>query len=110
MARCVVAAGAFAENVVVNKPVDIEGAGALTTVEPAVSNPNCGGAGGASLCAGASNVFLVQADNVTIHNLTVDGDNPSLTGLSIGGADVDARNGIITNHAAGTFNGLTVTT
>ena len=34
-------------------------------VEPAVSNPNCGGAGGASLCTGASNVFLVQADNVT---------------------------------------------
>ena len=32
----------------------------------------------------------------TIEHLVVDGDNPSLTGLSIGGADVDARNGIIT--------------
>ena len=103
-----VADGTYTENVVVDKSVDIEGAGPGTIVEPAVSNPNCGGAGGTSLCAGASNVFLVQADNVTIHNLVVDGDNPSLTGLAVGGADVDARNGIITNHNAGTFNGLTV--
>lgn len=100
--------GTYVENVVVNKAVDIEGSGNSTVVEPAVSNPNCGGAGGASLCSGASNVFLVQADNVTIRQLSVNGDNPSLTGLAIGGADVDARNGIITNHNAGTFNGLTV--
>jgi len=102
-------AGTYAENVVVNKPANIFGTGASTIVEPAVSNPNCGGAGGASLCPGASNVFLVQANNVTISGLAVDGDNPSLTGLSIGGADVDARNGIITDHTAGTFNAFVVT-
>jgi hypothetical protein len=103
-----VANGTYTENVVADKSVDIEGAGTGTIVEPAVSNPNCGGAGGASLCTGASNVFLVQADNVTIHKLVVDGDNPSLSGLAVGGADVDARNGIISNYNAGTFNGLTV--
>jgi alpha-tubulin suppressor-like RCC1 family protein/nitrous oxidase accessory protein NosD len=100
--------GTYFENVVVDKPVDIEGAGAGTIVEPAVSNPTCGGAGGDSLCAGASTVFLVQADNVTIRNLVVNGDSPLLTGLPVGGADIDARNGIITNHTLGTFNALTV--
>jgi hypothetical protein len=105
----VVADGTYVENVLVNKDVDIQGAGqGATTVVPATSNPNCGGAGGGSLCAGASNVFLVQANGVTIEDLTVDGDNPGLSGIPVGGADVDARNGIITNHSAGTFNNLTV--
>ena len=45
---------------------------------------------------------------MTIEDLTVDGDNPGLSGIPVGGADVDARNGIITNHSAGTFNNLTV--
>ena len=101
-------AGTFAENVVVDKGVTIQGAGPSTVVVPATSDPNCGGAGGGSLCPGASSVFLVQADGVEIEQLMVDGDNPSLSGLSVGGADVDARNGIITNHAAGLFNGLSV--
>lgn len=103
-----VSAGTFAENVVVDKAVHIQGAGAATVVVPAVSNPNCGGAGGGSLCAGASNVFLVQSDDVEIDNLTVDGDNPSLSGLLVGGADVDARNGIITNHSLGQYESLSV--
>ncbi|MEQ1785539.1 MAG: Calx-beta domain-containing protein [Acidimicrobiales bacterium] len=103
-----VSAGSFAENVVVDKDVRVHGAGATTVVVPAISDPNCGGAGGGSLCAGSSNVFLVEADGVEIDHLTVDGDNASLTGLVVGGADVDARNGIITNHAIGQFNSLSV--
>ena len=105
-----VSAGTFEESVLVNKSVTIQGAGqASTFVIPATSNPNCGGAGGGSLCAGASNVFLVQANNVIIHDLTVNGDNPSLTsGIVVGGADLDARNGIITNHTAGVYQNLEV--
>lgn len=103
-------AGTFNENVVVNKGVIIQGAGeANTFIKPAISNPNCGGFGGGSLCAGGSNVILVQANNITIEQLTVDGDNPSLTsGEVVGGADIDARNGIITDHNTGTYNNLNV--
>ena len=99
--------GTYAENVVVTKPVTLNGSGKGTVIEPAVSNPVCGGG---SLCGGsASNIVLVEADNVTIHNLKLEGDNPSLTsGVVVGGKDIDARNGIITNHAAGKYNGLTV--
>ena len=104
-----VAAGTYRENVTVPKNVRVTGAGVTTIVEPAVSDPNCGGAGGGSLCAGASNVFLVQSDGVEIDHLKVDGDNPTLTsGESIGGADIDARNGIITNHLAGVYNNLSI--
>jgi hypothetical protein len=105
-----VSAATFIENLVVNKSVTITGAGqGSTIIQPAVSNPNCGGAGGGSLCDGASNVILVQADNVVIHDLSVDGDNPALSGgFDKGGANIDARNGIITNHALGIYNGLEV--
>ena len=103
-----VAAGTFAENVVVNKPVTIVGAGIDSTfVIPAMSSPNpCAGS---SLCGGAaSNVFLVQANNVTIHDLTIDGDNPALTSAyNVGGANIDARNGIIKN-TDGTYDSLEV--
>ena len=78
-----------------------------TLVMPAVSSANpCPGS---SLCGGtASNVFLVQASDVKIHDLTVDGDNPALTsGIERGGADLDARNGIIKN-TTGTYNALEV--
>ena len=85
-----VSAGTFAENVVVDNGVTIQGAGPSTIVVPAASDPNCGGAGGGSLCPGASSVFLVQANGVEIEQLTIDGDNPSLTGLPVGGAGVDA--------------------
>jgi hypothetical protein len=103
-------AGTHTENVVVNKSITIAGAGQGTTIiQPGTSNPNCGGAGGSSLCAGSANVFLVQGDNVTIHDLTVDGNNPGISsGTTVGGVDIDARNGIITNHAAGVYNNLTV--
>ncbi len=103
-----VAGGTYIENVVVGTEVTISGAGqGVTIVKPAVSNPVCGGG---SLCGGAaSNIFLVQADNVHILGLTANGDNPSLTsGVVTNGADLDARNGIITNHGIGLFNNLEV--
>ncbi len=105
-----VAAGTYTENVTIAKPLTLTGAGeAVVTQRPALSSPNCGGGPGGSLCAGSSNLLLVQADNVTVSGLTLDGDNPALTsGVVRGGADLDARNGVITNHTAGTFNNLEV--
>ncbi len=104
-----VLAGTFRENVVVDKSVTISGTTqASTIVQPALSAP--APCVNSSLCGGmASNVFLIQANNVTIQNLTVDGDNPTLvSGIVFGGADIDARNGIISNFLLGFFSGLTV--
>ena len=103
----------YAENLLIAKPATLAkapDAGASDVIiYPAVSNPNCGGGGGGSLCAGSSNIILVQANNVTIHDLTLDGNNPSLvSGTTGNGVDVDARNGIITNHPIGTYNNLTI--
>ena len=102
-----VANGLYTENVVLAKPVHILGAGAAgVKVIPALSGPTCGGG---SLCPGGSNIILVQADDVTIEGLTLDGDNPGLTSTVVaGGADLDARNGIITNHQLGVYNNLVV--
>ncbi|MDQ2807761.1 MAG: C25 family cysteine peptidase [Chloroflexota bacterium] len=102
--------GTYRENVIVTKPLTLAGTNQRNTVvQPAISDPNCGGGGGGSLCPGASNIFLVQADDVTIHDFTLDGDNPTLNGgIPVGGANVDARNGIITNHLMGTYNNLQV--
>ena len=108
-ATITIGAGTYEENVLINKSLTLEGYGKKTVVEPAVSNPACAGG---SLCGGtASNIILVEADNVTINNLVLEGDNPNLTsGTVVGGKDIDARNGIITNHEApgGFFTGLTV--
>jgi nitrous oxidase accessory protein NosD len=99
--------GTYTENVVVTKPLTLVGSGNSTVVEPATSNPVCAGG---SLCGGAaSSIFLVQANNVTISRMKLEGDNPGLTSkVIVGGKDIDARNGVITNHLAGTFNNLTV--
>ena len=100
--------GTYRENITVNKSVTLAGDNTETVViQPAVSSPNpCTGS---SLGCGESNVILVESDNVSIHDLTIDGDNPLLTsGIVRGGADLDARNGIITNHLLGSFNNLEV--
>jgi hypothetical protein len=99
--------GAYDENVVVGKSVTLEGSGKHTVVYPATSAPVCAGG---SLCGGAaSNIVLVQADNVTISKLALEGDNPGLTsGVIRGGKDIDARNGIIENHELGKYTNLTV--
>jgi hypothetical protein len=99
--------GTFVENVVIDKALTVVGSGDATVVVPAVSNPNpCTDS---SLCGGAaSNVVLVRAANVTLERLAVDGDNPALTsGTTVGSADVDARNGVITDDAT-PIDGLTV--
>ncbi len=104
-----IGSGVYAENVVVDKPLTLQRAtvGSHPTIVPSVSMPNCAGG---SLCGGAaSNIILVQADDVTIDGLTLDGDNPDLSGLPAGGADIDARNGIITNNLLGVYANLTVT-
>lgn len=101
--------GTFVENVVVDRSVTLHGdEDGATVIEPAASAPNpCLGS---SLCGGtASNMILVQASNVTISNLVLDGDNPALTsGIVRNGADLDARNGIITNYLLGVYDGLVV--
>jgi nitrous oxidase accessory protein NosD len=106
-ATITIGTGTYVENVVVSKSLTLQGYGTGTVIMPAVSNPVCSPG---SLCGGAaSNIVLVQADNVTLEHLTLEGDNPGLTsGVVRGGKDIDARNGIITNHEAGTFNNLTV--
>src|ERR1700751_3706645 len=102
-----VGAGEYFENIVVNKEAKIKGAGATTIVYPAVSKPECEGG---SLCGGeASDIILVEANNVTIANMTLNGNNPHITsGVVRGEQDIDARNGIITDHLVGSFSNLTV--
>ena len=99
--------GTYIENIQVTKSVTLAGDDQeKVIVMPAVSGPVCAGG---SLCPGGSNIILVQADGVTIQNMTLDGDNPNLhSGVVAGGADLDARNGIIDDHFLGTFNNLTV--
>jgi hypothetical protein len=103
-----VAAGVFVENVVVNKSVTIRGAGASSTrVVPSFTDPAFPAAG--TFPAGHSTLFLIQANDVTIELLTMDGDNPLLTGgYAVGGANIDARNAVVTDHTLGTFNNLTI--
>jgi hypothetical protein len=100
--------GEFIENVVINKEDTLKGAGMTkTVVRTSVSNPNCGGG---SLCGGAaSNIMLVEANNVKIEGMTLNGSNTNLVGgEEVGGVKVDARNGIITNHLAGSYSNLRV--
>ena len=100
-----VAAGTYREDVVVNQSVTLAGAGAgSTTIEPATSVPNCGGD---SLCG--TNIILIQANNVTIHDFTLNGDNTMhASGVTVGGADIDALNGIIMDWHSATYDNLVV--
>ncbi|CAG0936281.1 Neopullulanase 1 [Thermoflexales bacterium] len=105
-----VTTGVYTENIVVDKALTLAGMGQSNTiVYPALSNPNCNGGGSGVLCSGgdpaASNLVQVQADNVTLRDLTLDGDAPgSTSGLIRNGADLDARNGLV----LGAFNNLTI--
>jgi len=104
-------AGTHAENVVVTRPVTINGAGqALTTIVPATYNPDCSAGGGSgSMCTGgtepASVVFLVRASNVEIADLGVDGINPDIPGHA---TDIAARNGIMSDITGGAYTNFKV--
>jgi nitrous oxidase accessory protein NosD len=103
-----VAAGTYDENLIIDKSLTLLGSGqSVTTLVPAFSGPVPDGVG--SLPPGSSNIILVQANDVVIRDFTIDGDNTDLTsGVVVSGADIDARNGVITNHSLGVFNGLDV--
>lgn len=88
--------GTFYENVQVDKSATLQGSGqGATIIMPANNNANtCTGS-----CPSATNtVVWVLADGVSIFDLTVDGDSDLLAGgQSVGGADINAHNGIVTN-------------
>src|SRR5208283_5310609 len=99
-------AGTYTDNITVTVPLTLNGAGqGSTIIYPAVSDVGSSDPSAASF--GNSQVIVVSSNNVTVSNLTIDGDNPSLTsGVVINGADVDARNGII--ESDGPWNNTTV--
>ncbi len=98
--------GTYVENVTINKALTLAGAGqsgaGATTILPSFA----GAVGGSTFANGASNLILVQASNVTIEDLLLDGNNPSLAGQSgattVNGVNVDAQNGIVTDYRVGT--------
>jgi len=96
-----IAAGNYAVNLIVNKPLHFIGAGqGATVLVPALYNPDCSAGGGSgSMCDGgvivASVVMLVQANDVEVSNLSVDGINPLIS------ANIAARNGIMTDYRTG---------
>jgi hypothetical protein len=93
--------GSYYDNVVVNKSVEIAGESQGGVIVYSATNSPNPIPGGGSLGGGESDIFLTQADNIKIHDLTVNGMN---------GAVITARNGIIENYNAApyVFNGLTV--
>ena len=104
-----VLAGTYTENLTIPKSLTLTGAGeADTKIIPAVSSVGLGIDVGT---LGGSTVILVDANNVTVQNLTIDGDNPTLPSgnPAIGGADIDAQTGIVTNfNRPFTYTGMTV--
>jgi len=52
--------------------------------------------------AGSNSIFEVQADDVTMADFVIDGDNPGIGGgVLVNGADVNSRNGIVLDGLAG---------
>ena len=96
----IVAPGTYVEEVIVDVSVTIAGSGmGQTIVTPSVSNP---GSGNGSQVTTTTWIFRIQADDVTLSGMTVDGNNPA---LSVG---IDARGAIITDYSAGSFDALEV--
>jgi hypothetical protein len=105
-----VAAGTYVEDLVISKTLTLAGAGQLnTTILAATNVPTCTDET-SSLCSyNATSMCIVQAPNVTIHDLTLDGNNPTLnSGVVVNGVDVDARNGIIGDYSVAAPSNLTV--
>ncbi len=103
-----VAAGNYAEDVVIGQPLSLLGPnaginpntgarGPEAVINPATSQPNV-------FAANATVVLYVDANNVTVKGFTVDGDNSALTSTyTVGSANVDAAWGIASD-AAGSLN------
>jgi nitrous oxidase accessory protein NosD len=102
-----IGAGAYYENLTVDKPLTLEGSGNGTVVYPGESNPDA--CEESSLCGGdSSNIILVGADDVTISKMRLNGASPKLSGgVVVNGASINARNGIITDQVSG-YEHLTV--
>ncbi|MEJ2555408.1 MAG: right-handed parallel beta-helix repeat-containing protein [Anaerolineae bacterium] len=98
--------GTYTENVTIDKGITLRGEGmGSTIIYPAVSD--VGSPDPPSFQA--SQVIVVEANNVSIEYLTVDGNNPTISsGVTINGVDVDARNGIIQDYNTGVWDGLVV--
>ncbi|KPL00846.1 MAG: hypothetical protein AMJ91_02890, partial [candidate division Zixibacteria bacterium SM23_73_3] len=94
----------YEENAVIDKSLALLGAGQDSVlVYPATSdigmpNPEEGPS------FRGSQIFVVEATDVTIEGFTFDGDHPTLTPLGT----IDARNGIITNYNTGDWSNLKV--
>lgn len=88
-------AGSYAEDIVVNKPLTINGPNAAinpcsgTRVAEAIVVP-------ATAAISSGEIFHVAASDVTISGFTINGDNTALTSgfSSTNGADIDAAEGI----------------
>lgn len=98
----VVMPGTYIEDVLVHKSLTILGSPGMV-LHPATSVPVNNQCGQGSQVPCATQMMLVQADDVTLSGLILDGDNPGLPN------NPDARNGIITDYTTGTWNNLTVT-
>lgn len=93
--------GVFSQNINVNKSVTLQGSGVgVTIVRPSAASVVDLGCGAGSCASPANTVLYITADNVAIRDLTVDGDNTSMvSGTTVNGVDVNARNGIYGNDA-----------
>jgi hypothetical protein len=104
-----ICAGTYTEDLDITQSVTLNGAGeGQTIIEPFDANPDPGCSGS---CLGSSTVVvLVGASNVTISNLTVNGDNPGLPGVTVGGVNIDAHVGILSDfNQPDPILGMTVT-
>jgi parallel beta-helix repeat protein len=107
-----VAGGTYVEDLIIAQSLVLAGTGqGSTTILPATNVPTCT-VESSSLCNptyDATSMCIIQAPNVTIHDLTLDGNNPSLnSGVIVNGVDVDARNGIIGDYYVAVPNNLSV--